>query len=157
MRRFPTLPSVRPYEDAIAGIGLILFAIFALWTARSYPVGATSNMGPGFFPRAMAALIAGLGALLAVNNLRRPLAPTDLDEALRPRPLLAVAASYVAFALALKPLGLLPATLALIVISGFAVRRRGPVEWMLIVVLLEAMTYLLWYLVNISVPLVGGN
>ncbi len=147
----------RRYEDVISGIGLILFALGASWVARDYPVGTTSSMGPGYFPRAMCAIIAAIGALIAVNNLRAPLDDIDPDNVLRLRPLLAVTAAYTMFALSLRSVGLLPAILILIVISGLAIRKRSAFEWILIVAALETLTLALWYVVRISVPLIGGR
>jgi hypothetical protein len=147
----------RRYEDVISGIGLILFALGASWVARDYPVGTASSMGPGYFPRAMCAIIGAIGALIAVNNLRAPLEDVDPDNVLRLRPLLAVTAAYIMFALSLKSLGLLPAILVLIVISGLAIRKRSALEWILVVVALETLTLTLWYVVRISVPLIGGR
>jgi hypothetical protein len=148
---------VRRYEDVISGVGLILFALGASWIARDYPVGTASSMGPGYFPRAMCAVIAALGAIIAINNLRAPLEDVDPDNVLRMRPLLAVTAAYVTFALSLRSVGLLPASLILIVISGLAIRKRSVLEWVLIVITLEALTLTLWYVVGISVPLFGGR
>jgi hypothetical protein len=148
---------LRRYEDLISGIGLILFALATVWVSRDYDVGTASNMGPGYFPRALSAIIAALGALIALNNLRQPLEEVDVADALRLRPLLAITAGYIAFAVTLGMIGLLPATLLLIVLSGFAVPKRGAVEWALIIVFLELMTVALWYVVQISVPLIGGR
>ena len=66
-------------------------------------------------------------------------------------------AAYIMFALSLRSVGLLPAILILIVISGLAIRKRSALEWILIVVALETLTLTLWYVVRISVPLIGGR
>jgi hypothetical protein len=163
-RRFPRATgsivmsvTFRRYEDVACGIGLILFGLFALWVSRDYDVGTGSNMGPGYFPRALSTIIIGLGALIALANLRTPLEDFSLDDVLRMRPLVTITAAYLVYAYSLTSIGLLPATLLLIVISGLAVPRRSAMEWLVVVVLLELLTFALWYVVQISVPLIGGR
>jgi hypothetical protein len=150
-------PRYMQYEDLIAGLLLIGIAAFALWTSRTYPVGSAANMGPGYFPRLMCWSIIALGMLLIANNLRRPLAVLDKQDTLKFRPLIFIAASYVAFALTLPSLGLLPAILVLVVVASFAVPKRSLLELGLIILSLEALTFTLWYVVRISLPLIGPN
>ena len=152
-----SVPGYMQYEDLIAGLLLISIAVFGLWTSRTYPVGSAANMGPGYFPRAMCWIIIALGLLLVASNLRRPLNVPAIPEVLKFRPLFFVAVSYVAFALTLKPFGLLPAILALVLVASFAVPKRSLLELVLIIIALEALTFALWYVVRISLPLIGTN
>jgi hypothetical protein len=145
------------YEDLLAGLLLIGIAVFALWTSRTYPVGSAANMGPGYFPRMMCWSIIILGLLLIASNLRRPLGVSDDPETLKLRPLVFIAASYVAFAVTLRPLGLLPAILVLILVASFAVPKRSLLELVLMILGLEALTFALWYMVRISLPLIGTD
>jgi hypothetical protein len=156
MQKPRSVPRYMRYEDVIAALLLIAVAAFALWTSRTYPVGSAANMGPGYFPRAMCWIIIALGVILIAGNLRRPLELPDFPEALKFRPVFFVTAAYVAFAFTLKPLGLLPATLVLIVIASFAVPKRSLSELLLIILSLEALTFALWYTVRISLPLIGS-
>jgi hypothetical protein len=150
-------PRYLQYEDLFAGLLLIGIAVFALWTSRTYPVGSAANMGPGYFPRMMCWLIIVLGTLLVASNLWRRLDIPEMPQTLKFRPLIFIAASYVAFALTLKPLGLLPAILVLVVVASFAVPKRSLLELGLIILALEALTFALWYVVRISLPLIGTN
>jgi putative tricarboxylic transport membrane protein len=157
-RAVPGHPRYMRYEDLIAGLLLIGIAVFALWTSRTYPVGSAANMGPGYFPRMMCWTIIVLGLLLIATNVRWPLHVSDPpEETLKFRPLVFIAASYVAFALTLQPLGLLPAILVLVVVASFAVPKRSLLELGLIILSLEALTFALWYVVRISLPLIGTN
>jgi len=156
-RAVPGSPRYMRYEDLLAGLLLIGIAVFALWTSRTYPVGSAANMGPGYFPRMMCWSIIILGLLLIASNLRRPLDVSDDPETLKLRPLAFIAASYVAFAVTLPLLGLLPAILVLILVASFAVPKRSLLELGLIILSLEALTFALWYVVRISLPLIGTN
>jgi Tripartite tricarboxylate transporter TctB family len=156
-RAVPGTPRYMQYEDLLAGLLLIGIAVLALWTSRTYPVGSAANMGPGYFPRMMCWSIIILGLLLIASNLRRRLDVSDDPETLKLRPLVFIAASYVAFAVTLPPLGLLPAILVLILVASFAVPKRSLLELILMILGLEALTFALWYMVRISLPLVGTN
>ena len=156
-RAVPGCPRYMRHEDLIAGLLLIGIAVLALWSSRTYPVGSAANMGPGYFPRMMCWIIIVLGLLLIATNVRRPLQVSDAPETLKFRPLIFIAASYVAFALTLQPLGLLPAILVLVVVAGFAVPKRSLLELGLIILSLEALTFALWYVVRISLPLIGTD
>jgi Tripartite tricarboxylate transporter TctB family len=152
-----SVPKYMRYEDLICGLALIALAVFALWVSRTYPVGSVANMGPGYFPRAMCAIVGALGLVLVVTNLLKPLFVLSSPETLKLRPLVAVAGSFVAFALTLKTIGLLPAIFVLIAISSFAIPRRSAWEILAIVAALETLAFLMWYLVRMPVPLFGTN
>src|SRR5438477_2462526 len=90
-------------KDFLAGNLYMAFGLLGLWLARTLEVGTASAMEAGYFPRLVCALLIGLGAALAVTSLLRP------GEALERgawRPFIFVTLSCLAFALLLRPLGL---------------------------------------------------
>jgi len=95
-----------------AGFGLAAIAIGA-----SYPVGTAARMGPGYFPRGLGMILIALGLVLIVKSLRTNGARIAIKDV---RPLLIVLASVVVFGLAVVPLGLVVATILLIVVSSTA-------------------------------------
>src|SRR5258708_32260275 len=62
--------SVRSPRDFAAGF--IFFTIGVLWmtAATHYRIGKATAMGPGYFPLAVAAILAGLGGGSGVRSLR---------------------------------------------------------------------------------------
>lgn len=144
-------------EDLLCGIALVLFAAVAYFIARGYPVGTADSMGPGYFPRGLCYLIAGLGLVLVVSSVMRGDPESGSDDRLVLRPLVAVASAFIVFGLTLRTIGLLPAIGLLILISCFAIAKRRFWEVVAIFVVMEAMTVAIWYLVQISVPLVGKS
>ena len=150
-------PKYMRYEDLICGLALVALAVFVLWVSRTYPIGTASNMGPGYFPRALSIIVGALGLCLVVTNLLKPLAVPEQLERLKLRPLIMVAASYVSFALTLKTVGLLPAIFIVIVIASFAIPKRNLWELLAIVVALETLAFSMWSLVRMSIPLIGAN
>lgn len=104
-------------KDFWAGMMFIAFGVAAIAIGSSYPLGTAARMGPGYFPRILGILLIGLGALVALRAFRlqgTPLAKTPW------RPLLVILASVVVFGITMQPLGLVIATILLIVISSLA-------------------------------------
>jgi hypothetical protein len=98
--------------------GLLFLVVGGVWAvlATAYAVGTPSAMGPGFFPLVLALLLAGLGLTAIIQAATR--AAVD-PVRLRPLwPCVSVTAAVVAFGLLLNTAGLVPAVLALTVISG---------------------------------------
>jgi hypothetical protein len=113
-------PDVR---DLVAGMLLTSFGLFvAIYAARHYEIGQTSRMGPGYFPVALGCALAALGLVVAAFAFRRAV------HVLHPppfawRPLVAIAASVIAFALLVVPFGLFPATFVLALLAAAAEPR----------------------------------
>ena len=106
---------------------MVFFAIGIAFMviARNYRLGTAARMGPGFFPTILGGLLAGFGLLLAVPAIVRD---GDAFPRLHLRPLLAILAAIVVFALLLLPLGFVLAAVALVLIGGFADPELRPVE-----------------------------
>lgn len=93
--------------------GFGLFA--ALYALAHYKLGSAVRMGPAYFPTWVGGLVAilGLALLLRSLQLEGPALPR-----IRLRPALFVLGASIAFGYLLKPLGLVLATVLLIVISA---------------------------------------
>lgn len=95
-----------------AGFGLAAIALGA-----GYPVGTAARMGPGYFPRGLGLILVVLGTILIVKSLRTAgsrIAITDV------KPMLIVLGAVVLFGVTVVPLGLVLATILLIVVSSRA-------------------------------------
>lgn len=100
-------------------VGLIYLGIggLALWAGRDLPVGTGSEMGPGYFPLALAVLMCGFGvASLAVAFT----ADGGRVGRVAWKPLALITLSVVLFALLLKPLGLAGALVVMILTAASA-------------------------------------
>ena len=102
--------------DFWAGLAFGAFGLFvSIYAATNYQLGTAVRMGPGYFPTWIGALVALLGAVLLLQALRfdgPPLARWHW------RPTLLILAAGVAFGYLLKPLGLVLATVALVLVSA---------------------------------------
>lgn len=104
-------------KDFWAGVVYILFGVAAIGFAYNYPVGSAGRMGPGYFPRALGSILIFLGLLLALRALRLQGAPLDFGSF---KPLFIVIGSVILFGLAAPSLGLMLATIILIIVSSLA-------------------------------------
>ncbi len=108
---------VRSPKDFWAGVLFIVFGLLAILIAREYPLGTAARMGPGYFPRGLGILMIALGSILTLRALR--ISGTKIHFG-SPKPLLIVLGSVIMFALAAPKLGLVVATVLLILASSTA-------------------------------------
>ena len=108
---------IRSPKDFWAGIMFITFGLAALLIAREYPIGTAGRMGPGYFPRVLGFMMIGLGAILSLRALKLRGTPIQFGSF---KPLLIVLGSVIIFALLAPKLGLVLATIALILSSSVA-------------------------------------
>ena len=108
-------------RDLIAGLALAALGTFvALYACESYPIGRVARMGPGFAPVALGWILAGFGAVIALLALRKAAPPID-QLSFEWRPLLPVLTAILVFSGTVETLGLVPATVALIMLAAMAV------------------------------------
>lgn len=139
----------RNVKDLISGGLLLIFgASVTLYALANYPVGTPGRMGPGMFPVMVGCLTIALGLALTVYAWFqsgempkfRILTPVVLS--------LAVAA----FALLIRPLGLIPAVVATIVISSIAEHDFRPVSLVGLCVVLSILVWLI-FKVGLGLPI----
>jgi hypothetical protein len=95
----------------------IAFGVAFIIVAQNYSMGTTVRMGPAYFPIVLGGLLALLGAVIGGRAF--VVAGARLGP-FTPRPVVLILLAVVLFALTLGPLGLVGATLLLIVVGAFA-------------------------------------
>lgn len=132
---------IRNQQDFAAGLFLVAFALLARHLAADLPMGRLVRMGPGYLPIVLAWILAGLGVLIAVRGLT-----TDGPrlEAWAWRPLIALTASLVCFALLLERGGLVAAIIATTVVSSLAAPGIRVLPTILLGVTLSALSTVLF-------------
>lgn len=110
------------WQNILGGLALLAIGGFFLSGALEMPLGTARRMGPGYFPAMLAIIIIVLGLVILLPAFLRQ------GELPRPawRPFLAVLASVAAFALTMRPLGLIPAVVATVLVSAVADRNSRP-------------------------------
>ncbi len=128
----------RDYRDITAGALILLFgALFAAYAVVNYELGSVRRLGPGAFPMGVGVILIGLGALIALPALFRSGSFTRIAM----RPSIAVLAGLIAFAVTVRPLGLLPAIAALVVLSSYGERQPNLKAIAGVCVVLSALVY----------------
>jgi hypothetical protein len=130
----PTMPTSLN-KNLLAGVMFIAFGFFGLWLARDLDGGSAGDMGPGYFPRLVCAVLIALGGMLGAVGLTRE---GETPEGWAWRPLLLVTASALAFAVLLRPLGLVATLAVTIVLASAAGALLRPLALSLLVVVLVA-------------------
>ena len=134
---------IQSKKDFYAGLLFTFFGAFTLLAARRYPVGTASRMGAGYFPYMLGGALAIIGLFIVVRALwarGEPINPWSL------RPLLLVTGAVVGFALLVRPLGLILATLTMIITSslGNTESRIGEVAVLCLVLVGMAVVLFAW-------------
>jgi hypothetical protein len=138
-------------KDFLSGVLFMVFGLLGLWLGRTLETGTASAMEAGYFPRLVCALLIAIGALLAALSLVRT---GETPERGLWRPLVLVTASCLAFALLLKPLGLVLTLLASIVLARFADRDVEPAPLLLLALILIVVNVGIFVLaLRVAIPL----
>jgi hypothetical protein len=119
----PSAIGVKSPQNLAAGGVLIGLALLVFWQTQDLTTGTAMRMGPGYFPKLLAILIALCGVVLAGMSL------TVRGERLQGwalRPIVFILFSIVFFAFAIRPLGIVATGAALVLISSIASRE---VRW----------------------------
>lgn len=103
-----------------AAMAVALFGAWLAFVASGYPYGSLLRPGSGFAPFWIGLLIVALGIILPLEG---HVAVSEVS--FRWPVLLAVSAGVLAFGLLLERAGLVPATIALVLISGLADRHNS--------------------------------
>lgn len=104
-------------KDFWAGIVYIAFGVAAIAIAFNYPIGSAGRMGPGYFPRGLGIILIALGLILGIRALRVRGTPLSFPTF---KPLLIVIGSVILFGIAAPKLGLVVATIILVIVSSTA-------------------------------------
>jgi hypothetical protein len=138
-------------KDFLAGNLYMAFGLLGLWLGRALDVGTASAMEAGYFPRMVCALLIAIGAILAMISLVRP---GEAPERGMWRPFVFVTLSCLAFALLLRPLGLVVTLLVSIVLARFAGGKLRPAALALLCLILVVANVGIFVLaMKIQIPL----
>lgn len=108
---------VRNKQNFAAGLFFTVFGTFAAIVARGYTMGSAADIGPGYFPFWLAALLAVLGAVLAVTSLAPAAHKTEIGR-LDWKSTLWIVGSVVLFAALLQHLGVILSVAVLVLLSS---------------------------------------
>jgi hypothetical protein len=115
-------------KDFWSGVMLLAIGVAAIGIARSYPLGTSLRMGPGYFPTMLGGLLVLGGLYLAFKGLR---SSEMIEPGWSPRALVVLPVSLVVFGYLMDHAGFIPAIVVLILGSAAAGREFRLVEMVL--------------------------
>lgn len=110
-------PSVFKSKDFLAGALYAGVGLAALLIARSYALGTATHMGPAYFPSVLGGLLLLIGVIAIVRAFLRP---GETVDGFALKAVVLVLAATTLFGLLLKPAGLVPAIVVLVITSAYA-------------------------------------
>jgi hypothetical protein len=121
-------------KDFLAGLLMLGIGAVAFYMALDYPFGSAMRMGPGYFPRVLAAILMLFGLYVLVRGLRT-------GERVRGvwgwRPLAFITVALVVYGWTMDRFGMVPALVAMFFISAAAGHEF---RWKEVIVLTALMT-----------------
>jgi Tripartite tricarboxylate transporter TctB family len=131
---------LRNKQDFWSGVMFIILGLAFAWQATSYSMGTAARMGPGYFPFWLGIIMAALGGIVLLTSLSKKAAITEIDK-FDFRILAIICVSVLAFALLLRPLGLLLSIMILVLISSTAGHDH---DWKTTIINAVCLTVLCW-------------
>lgn len=98
-----------------AGLMFIGFGLGFALVARNYDMGTAVRMGPAYFPTVLGVLLAFLGVIVLIQAFTTTGAPMPRFAM---RPLIIVLIAIALFGVMIRNVGLVPATITLVVVSA---------------------------------------
>ena len=138
-------------SDAVAGVVLVLIALFVGWQNRAYPIGNLAEPGPGYMPLIIASALGVFGLLIAVRAGSSPLFNTiDWSEGRRGVVMLVVCGVAV---FVLERIGYRLTMIALLVFMLGVVERKRAVPTLLVALGFSFLSYYLFAsLLKVQLP-----
>ena len=118
-------------QDAVSGLMFLAVAIYVgVSTLLGLDVGSLEEMGPGFFPLALSAILGVIGIFVLLG------AKPDEDRQLPVnwRAVILIGAAPIAFGLTVRTLGLVPALLISVGMATLSSPRIKPLSGAIIIV-----------------------
>ena len=137
--------------DLCFGAFLVLVAAGTFAAAWNLSIGTAAEMGPGYFPWAIALILLAFGLFFTVKGLTRSHAGI---EPMQWRPITLIGIAVALFALVVEGLGLGLASLATIIVAAWASRESRFFEVIVFALFMSAAAILLFIKVlALPVPL----
>jgi len=146
---------LRNNKDFLAGLLFIAIGVIAVVVAaRDYPMGNAMRMGPAYFPTVLGGILILLGVWVAARGIR---AGEKLKGEWGWKPLLLVALAIVLFGFLMSRFGLVPALVAVFLVSAAGGREFRLKEVLVLTALMSAFAVVvLLYVLKMPYPLIAG-
>ncbi len=139
---------IRSPKNFIVGLVFVSLALLFGISASRLALGTPGQMGPGYFPLMLSITLGVLGVAVLVIGLRKP---GERPGGTNIRGTVLVTAAVVVFALAVRPLGLVPAVIASSMLFSLAGRQFRPVSAIVASLVLAAGSWAV-FIVGLRMP-----
>jgi hypothetical protein len=124
-------------KDLLAGLMFLAIGVIFFVGSYNYSMGTAARMGPGYFPRALGAILAVLGVIIAAVGLKNQAKWAESNGiGWTWTPVILVTLAVVLFGIALPKLGIISAIIILIALSGYAAHDKNYRELAMISVIM---------------------
>jgi hypothetical protein len=145
---------LRDNKDFLAGLLFIAIGVIAVAVARGYPMGNAMRMGPAWFPTVLGGILVLLGAWVTARGIR---SGEKVKGEWGWKPLLMIALAILLFGFLMSRLGLVPALVAVFLVSAAGGREFRLKEVLVLTALMSAFAVVvLLYVLKMPYPLVAG-
>ena len=145
--------SIRSPRDFWTGVIFAAVGVAAVYFGRDHPMGTAMRMGPAYFPTVLGTLLALIGLALILRAVIRSGPPVEAFTFWKP---VLVLGSNVLFGLLLRPLGLVVALVALVLVSAYASEKfRWPAALALAAGLAVSSAIAFVRLLGLPIPILG--
>lgn len=146
---------VRSPQDFGAGILFLLIGVAGIYFGRDLAFGSTSNMGPGYFPTIISALITLIGVIVAAKALSVDGPPI---EKVHIRPILFLMLAIAAFGFLIAKIGVVISAFLLIMLAAYARREVNFIETIIFAIATSIFVVLIFvYALGQPMPIWWGN
>jgi hypothetical protein len=143
---------IKNFKDFYTGLLFVLFGGAFTWGATRYDMGTAARMGAGYFPFILGGLLILLGVIVFIRSLASGSHDHHVSR-VAIKPMVMMFGSIAAFALLLRPAGMVLSTFAIILISSFASRESRFRETLISAVVLCASCVAMFvYGLNLQIP-----
>lgn len=113
----PAAGPIKSPQDFYGAVFLLVISAIAFWQATLLTLGTMRQMGPGLMPAALSVILAGLAIVLLLDSFKED-GPGLGQWSIRS--IIFILGAFIAFGLAVRPLGLAVAGPLAVTLSGFA-------------------------------------
>jgi hypothetical protein len=131
-------------KDFYSGLMFLAVGLAFAIGATNYPIGTAVRMGAGYFPLILGGLMAVLGLIILLGSLRAA-NPGEPVSAFAYTPLLLILGAIVLFGVLIQPLGLVGATIVLVIVGALGGGEFHLKEVAVLAVVLVAMAVGIFY------------
>jgi hypothetical protein len=141
---------IKSQKDFFSGLMFLVVGLLFAYGASAYSMGNGARMGPGYFPRLLGIILAGIGAVVLYTSMVKKVKGGDKIGSFAWKPLFFIIAANLVFGVLLGGLpsfkipamGLIVAIFGVTFIAGKAGDTFNAKESLILAVILSVLSYL---------------